>query len=57
MDILSGWDIHIGKVLKQGLPETEKTIFLACPSNQLNDEYFKELNRLFETGNRISKAL
>ena len=48
MDIMKDWDIHIGKGLKQGLSETGKTIFLACPINQLNDEYFKELNRLFE---------
>jgi hypothetical protein len=47
MDILKDWDIHIGNT------EIGETVFLACPNNQLNDEYYKELNRLFKTGDRI----
>jgi hypothetical protein len=50
MDILKDWDIHMGTV------DSGETIFLACPKDQLNDEYFKELNRLFHTGNEIQKA-
>ena len=41
MDILKNWDIHIGTI------ENGETYLLACPKDQLNDEYFIELNRLF----------
>jgi hypothetical protein len=41
MDILKEWDIHIGTIT------TGETIFLACPRNQLNSDYYQELNRLF----------
>lgn len=45
MDILKNWDIHIGKSM---IPEeTGKTIFLACPYDKLNEDYFKELERTF----------
>lgn len=47
MDVMKDWDIHIGKT------KTGDTIFLACPYDQLNDEYYKELNRLFGTGDKI----
>jgi hypothetical protein len=50
MDILKDWDIHIGRT------DTGDTIFLACPNEQLNDEYFRELNHLFGTGDRIITA-
>jgi hypothetical protein len=42
MDILKDWDIHIGTI------ETGETFLLACPNNQLNDDYYRELNRLFK---------
>lgn len=41
MDIMKHWDIHIGEIL------TGETIFLACPREQLNAEYYAELSRLF----------
>lgn len=44
MDILKDWDIHIGKT------ESGETLFLACPLNQLNDEYYEELSNLFDIG-------
>lgn len=44
MDILKNWDIHIGKTA------SGETLFLACPLNQLNDEYYKELSNLFDIG-------
>lgn len=50
MDILKNWDIHIGTI------GTGETIFLACPKDQLNDEYFRELNRLFGIGDKIITA-
>ena len=50
MDILKDWDIHIGTV------NTGETVFLACPKDQLNDEYFRELNRLFGIGDSIITA-
>jgi hypothetical protein len=28
--------------------ETGATFLLACPNNQLNDDYYRELNRLFK---------
>jgi hypothetical protein len=51
MDILRNWDIHIGTT-KYG-----KTVLLACPKDQLNDEYFLELNNLFELGDDILGAV
>lgn len=50
MDFLKDWDIHIGTTL------TGETIFLACPKDQLNDAYFRELNRLFGIGTSIITA-
>lgn len=50
MDILKNWDIHIGTIY------TGETVFLACPKDRLNDEYFRELNKLFGTGDKIIKA-
>lgn len=43
MDILSGLDIHIGKSRL-----LEKTVFLACPNNNINQEYRDALKRHFE---------
>lgn len=51
MDILKNWDIHMGTT-KNG-----KTVLLACPKDQLNDEYFLELNNLFELGDDILGAV
>ena len=50
MDILKTWDIHIGKI-KSG-----ETILLACPYNQINDEYLLELERTFKLGTIVSSA-
>lgn len=50
MDILKTWDIHIGN------DESGKTIFLACPYNQINDEYLLELERMFKLGTIVSSA-
>lgn len=50
MDIMKHWDIHMGKV------STGETIFLACPQEQLNEEYFAELDRLFDIRNNINIA-
>ena len=47
MDILKNWDIHIGTI------ETGETIFLACPKDQINDEYLLELEKLFRIGTSI----
>ncbi len=47
MDILENWDIHIGKSIK---PEEEgQTVLLACPYNQLSEEYRSELYGTFGT--------
>ena len=50
MDIMKDWDIHIGTT------PTGETLFLACPQDQLNDEYFRELNRIFGIGDSIITA-
>ncbi len=43
MDILSKLDIHIGKS-----KILEKTIFLACPNNSINQVYLNALKQHFE---------
>ena len=50
MDIMKDWDIHIGTI------STGETIFLACPKDQLNDEYYMKLNKLFGIGDSIITA-
>ncbi len=45
MDILKNWDIHIGK--SEAPEDKGKTVFLACPYDKLNEDYFKELDRTF----------
>ena len=66
MDILKDWDIHIGTVDDSDLVEYGETIFIACPKDQINDDYLLELERLFgtitsmklaKTTNEISKEL
>jgi hypothetical protein len=42
MSIMKDWDMHIGKDIK-----TNKITLLACPYNQLNDEYFEALENTF----------
>lgn len=42
MDILKNWDIHIGQS-----KITEECMFIACPYDMLNDEYFRTLNEHF----------
>lgn len=43
MDVLSQMDIHIGKS-----KVLEKTVFLACPYANMNQEYFEALSRHFD---------
>lgn len=50
MDIMKDWDIHIGTI------DTGETVFIACPKDRLNDEYFIELNRLFGISDNIITA-
>ena len=50
MDILKTWDIHIRRI-KSG-----ETILLACPYNQINEEYLLELERTFKLGTLVSSA-
>lgn len=50
MDILKNWDIHIGTI------GTGETYFIACPMSQLNDEYYRELNKTFGIGDNIITA-
>lgn len=57
MDFLKDWDIHIGTVNNENLPENNQTIFLACPKDSINTEYLLELERLFGIGTTINSAL
>lgn len=41
MDILENWDIHIGKA------DNGETVFLACPIDQINESYLRELENTF----------
>ena len=50
MDILKDWDIHIGTI-KNG-----DTIFMACPKDQINDEYLLALENTFRIGTEINEA-
>lgn len=51
MSILKDWDIHIGKN-KQG-----ETVFLGCPYNQLNQEYYLALENEFELSENLNSAI
>lgn len=51
MDIMKDWDIHMGNS-----KETGEYIFLACPYDQLNDEYYKELDKHFDLVGEILLA-
>lgn len=50
MDILKNWDIHIGTI------DTGDTIFMACPKDQINDEYLMALENTFHIGTEICRA-
>lgn len=52
MDIMKDWDIHIGNDIN-----TNETIFIACPYNQINDTYLKALENHFGIGTLINSAL
>ena len=47
MDILKDWDIHIGTI------ETGETIMLACPKENLNEEYYRALQEYFGIGRSL----
>lgn len=47
MDILKDWDIHMGTM------GTGETIFLACPKDQINDEYLLELENTFHIASDV----
>jgi len=49
MDILENMDIHIS-----GSAKTKKTTFLACPKDQINDEYLQELENTFHISSDIN---
>lgn len=51
MDILKNWDIHIGTA---GIG---KTIFLACPKDQMNDDYLQELQNIFSITSQIDALI
>jgi len=50
MDILKDWDIHMGTI------DTGETIFLACPKDQINDEYLQELEKTFHIASSINAS-
>lgn len=52
MDILSKLDVHIAKSRITG-----KTTFLACPLNNITDEYLEALEREFGIGTSVSSAI
>lgn len=49
MDILSRLDIHLANT-KEGV------IMLACPLDNINDDYLMELERLYSIGTIINSA-
>jgi hypothetical protein len=49
--IIKYWDMHIGKDIK-----TNKITLLACPYNQLNDEYFEALENTFGISSNIQSS-
>ena len=51
MSLLKDWDIHIG-TNKQG-----ETVFLGCPYNMLNQEYYLALENEFEIQQNINAAI
>ena len=51
MGFFKDWDIHIGKN-KQG-----KTVLLACPNNQLNQDYYLALEKEFGISQKLNAAI
>ena len=51
MDILKDWDIHMGTI------DTGETVFLACPKDQINDEYLQELEDIFHIASDINASI
>lgn len=51
MFILKDWDIHIGK------NKYNETVFLGCPYNKLNQEYYLALNNEFGIQQNINAAV
>jgi hypothetical protein len=51
MDILKTLDIHIATI------DSGETIMLACPKDQINDEYLIELEKIYRLGSNIESAL
>jgi hypothetical protein len=51
MSIMKDWDIHIGKDITTG-----KVKLLACPNNQLNNDYFEALERIFGISSNIQSS-
>ncbi len=51
MSIMKDWDIHIGKN-KQG-----EIVFIGCPYNQLNQEYYLALESEFGISENINAAI
>jgi hypothetical protein len=52
MSIMKDWDIHIGKDITTG-----EVKLLACPNNQLNNDYFEALERIFGISSNIQSSL
>lgn len=51
MEFLKGFDIHIGKN-KKG-----ETVLLACPNNQLNQEYYLALEKEFGISQKLNASI
>ena len=51
MDILKDWNIHIGTI------DIGETIFLACPRDQINDGYLRELENTFHIVSNINALI
>lgn len=51
MSILKDWDVHIGK------NKNNETVFIGCPYNQLNQEYYLALEKEFGIKENINAAI
>lgn len=52
MELLKDWDIHIGTSRLYG-----RIVLLACPLNNITDEYLEALEREFGIGTSVSSAI
>lgn len=50
MDIIKKWDIHIGEDKDGNL------VMLACPRDKITKEYYNEVNKLFDLGDKLLDA-